>query len=157
MWTKHALEGMPATVFMSAGSGAGKELALQSFWNSLAVHGMILVSNGIRGTENIDKNIPQGNSVLGITSMASLKDVERPTKSERYLAALQGQNFASVANALKGRLKKAPVETKTSAETKDISTVLKEKNIVLPTAPNPVGNYTPLPDREIWFSLIRWH
>ncbi|AQX05812.1 repressor [Elizabethkingia meningoseptica] len=143
LWTKHALEGMPATVFMSAGSGAGKELALQSFWNSLAVHGMILVSNGIRGTENIDKNIPQGNSVLGITSMASLKDVERPTKSERYLAALQGQNFASVANALKGRLKKAPVETKTSAETKDISTVLKEKNIVLPTAPNPVGNYTP--------------
>ncbi|HIC8644436.1 Atu1372/SO_1960 family protein [Elizabethkingia meningoseptica] len=143
LWTKHALEGMPATVFMSVGSGAGKELALQSFWNSLAVHGMILVSNGIRGTENIDKNIPQGNSVLGITSMASLKDVERPTKSERYLAALQGQNFASVANALKGRLKKAPVETKTSAETKDISTVLKEKNIVLPTAPNPVGNYTP--------------
>lgn len=143
LWTKHALEGMPATVFMSAGSGAGKELALQSFWNSLTVHGMILVSNGIRGTENIDKNIPQGNSVLGITSMASLKDMERPTKSERYLAALQGQNFASVANALKGRLKKAPVETKTSAETKDISTVLKEKNIVLPTAPNPVGNYTP--------------
>ncbi|AQX13349.1 MULTISPECIES: Atu1372/SO_1960 family protein [Elizabethkingia] len=143
LWTKHALEGMPATVFMSAGSGAGKELALQSFWNSLAVHGMILVSNGIRGTENIDKNIPQGNSVLGITSMASLKDVERPTKSERYLAALQGQNFASVANALKGRLKKAPVETKTPSETKDISTVLKEKNIVLPTAPNPVGNYTP--------------
>ncbi|WP_336664496.1 Atu1372/SO_1960 family protein [Elizabethkingia meningoseptica] len=143
LWTKHALEGMPATVFMSAGSGAGKELALQSFWNSLTVHGMILVSNGIRGTENIDKNIPQGNSVLGITSMASLKDVERPTKSERYLAALQGQNFASVANALKGRLKKAPVETKTPSETKDISTVLKEKNIVLPTAPNPVGNYTP--------------
>lgn len=143
LWTKHALEGMPATVFMSAGSGAGKELALQSFWNSLTVHGMILVSNGIRGTENIDKNIPQGNSVLGITSMASLKDVERPTKSERYLSALQGQNFASVANALKGRLKKAPVETKTPSETKDISTVLKEKNIVLPTAPNPVGNYTP--------------
>ena len=143
LWTKHGLEGMPATVFMSAGSGAGKELALQSFWNSLAVHGMILVSNGIRGNENIDKNIPQGNSVLGITSMASLKDVERPTKSERYLAVLQGQNFASVANALKGRLKKAPVETKTPSETKDISTVLKEKNIVLPTAPNPVGNYTP--------------
>ncbi|KKX51050.1 NAD(P)H-dependent oxidoreductase [Sphingobacterium sp. IITKGP-BTPF85] len=54
LWTKHGLEGMPATVFMSAGSGAGKELAIQSIWNSLAVHGMILVSNGIRGNEKID-------------------------------------------------------------------------------------------------------
>lgn len=49
LWTNHRLEGMPAMVFMSAGSGAGNELAVQAFWNTLAVHGMILVSNGIRG------------------------------------------------------------------------------------------------------------
>lgn len=70
LWSNHALEGKPATVFMSAGSGAGRELALQSFLNSLAVHGMVLVPNGISGYENIDKNIPQGNSVLGTTSLA---------------------------------------------------------------------------------------
>jgi NAD(P)H dehydrogenase (quinone) len=52
---------------------------------------MILVSNGIRGTEELNKAIPQGNSVLGITTMASLKDVERPTKGERALAELQGK------------------------------------------------------------------
>ncbi|WP_086949924.1 Atu1372/SO_1960 family protein [Sphingobacterium sp. JB170] len=139
LWTNHALEGMPATVFMSAGSGAGKELALQSFWNSLAVHGMVLVSNGIRGYENIDKNIPQGNSVLGTTSLASLKNTARPSESERYLAALQGKNFAKVASALKGTFSK----TVTAKETKQLSIndVLNEKNIVLPTLPKSVGNY----------------
>lgn len=129
---------MPATVFMSAGSGAGKELALQSFWNSLAVHGMVLVSNGIRGTEKIDKKIPQGNSVLGTTSMASLKDVPRPTKDERYLAELQGKNFAKVALALKGTFSKKEIAEKPQMPIND---VLKEKNIVLPQVPKPAGNY----------------
>ncbi|UWY28472.1 Atu1372/SO_1960 family protein [Flavobacterium sp. TR2] len=140
LWTNHALEGMPATVFMSAGSGAGKELALQSFWNSLAVHGMVLISNGIRGTEKIDKKIPQGNSVLGTTSMASLKDVPRPTKDERYLAELQGKNFAKVALALKGTFSKKEIAEKPQTPIND---VLKEKNIILPQVPKPAGNYQP--------------
>ncbi|MBL0739037.1 NAD(P)H-dependent oxidoreductase [Flavobacterium sp. GN10] len=140
LWTNHALEGMPATVFMSAGSGAGKELALQSFWNSLAVHGMVLVSNGIRGNEKIDKKIPQGNSVLGTTSLASLKDVPRPTKDERYLAELQGKNFAKVALALKGTFLKKEIAEKQQTSIND---VLKEKNIVLPQVPKPAGNYQP--------------
>lgn len=140
LWTIHALEGMPATVFMSGGSGAGKELALQSFWNSLAVHGMVLVSNGIRGNENIDKKIPQGNSVLGTTSMTSLKDVPRPTKDERYLAELQGKNFAKVALALKGTFSKKEIVQKQQPSINDL---LKEKNIVLPQVPKPAGNYQP--------------
>lgn len=140
LWTNHALEGKPATVFMSAGSGAGKELALQSFWNSLAVHGMVLVSNGIRGYENIDKTIPQGNSVLGTTSLASLKNVERPSKSERYLAELQGKNFAKTTLALKGTFDNTEKMQQTE-KTVDINEALKQKNIVLPNLPKPVGNY----------------
>ncbi|WP_286970700.1 Atu1372/SO_1960 family protein [Flavobacterium sp. UBA4854] len=140
LWTNHALEGMPAMVFMSAGSGAGKELALQSFWNSLAVHGMVLASNGIRGNEKIDKKIPQGNSVLGTTSLASLKDVERPTKDERYLAELQGKNFAKVASALKGTFAKKEITVKQESS---INAILNSKNIVLPQVPKPAGNYQP--------------
>jgi len=141
LWTNHSLEGRPATVFMSAGSGAGKELALQSFWNSLAVHGMVLVSNGIRGAEGINKSIPQGNTVLGTTTMTSLKDVERPTKDERNLAQLQGKNFAKVALALKGTF---PGKEITIVEKPiDFNQILKEKNIVLPTVPTPAGNYKP--------------
>lgn len=141
LWTNHALEGMPAMVFMSAGSGAGRELALQSFWNSLSVHGMVLVSNGIRGYEEIDKTIPQGNSVLGTTSLASLKNVARPSQSERRLAQLQGENFAKVARALKGTFFRKIA--KDSTQTRDVNAVLKEKQITLPLVPMPAGNYQP--------------
>jgi len=141
LWTNHALEGVPATVFMSAGSGAGKELALQAFWNSLAVHGMVLVSNGIRGTEELNKAIPQGNTVLGVTSMASLKDVERPTKGERNIAELQGRHFAKVALALKDT---HPKKTLAAVENhQNFSEILKKKNITLPQVPKPAGNYQP--------------
>lgn len=92
LWSAHALEGMPATVFMSAGSGAGRELAIQSFWSSLASHGMILVPTGIKGH------------------------------------AWQGQHFAKVAKALKG--------------TWGMDT-LPVKQLALPPAPKPVGNYQP--------------
>ncbi len=143
LWTNHGLEGVPATVFMSAGSGAGKELALQAFWNSLAVHGMVLVSNGIRGTEELNKSIPQGNTVLGITSMASLKDVERPTKDERQLAELQGKNFAKVALAMKGTFSKKMTTASPAVQAEGINTVLKQKNITLPKVPQPAGNYKP--------------
>ncbi|WP_010250410.1 NAD(P)H:quinone oxidoreductase [Myroides injenensis] len=142
LWTEHSLEGMPSAVFMSAGSGAGKELALQSFWNSLAVHGMILVPNGIRSTDLIDNSIPQGNSVLGASSLASNKSVLRPSDSELLIAYSQGQNFAKIATALKGTFIKKDI-TITKNKEIDIETVLKNKNIVLPVAPNPVGNYTP--------------
>lgn len=140
LWSSHVLEGKPATVFMSAGSGAGRELALQSFWNSLAVHGMVLVPNGISGYENIDKNIPRGNSVLGTTSLASLNSVERPSRSERYLAEVQGKNFAKVAFALRSDEKTKSVNKVGVAE-KDVNQVLRDKNIVLPSLPKPVGNY----------------
>ncbi len=140
LWTSHSLEGMPATVFMSAGSGAGKELALQSFWNSLAVHGMVLMPSGIRGNEKIDKEIPQGNSVLGTTSLASLKSTERPSKSERFLAELQGESFSKIVLGLKGTFEKKNLKIK---EMKDINKVLEEKHIILPKAPAPVGNYSP--------------
>ena len=141
LWTNHALEGMPATVFMSAGSGAGNELAVQAFWNTLSVHGMVLVSNGIRGVEKIDKNIPQGNTVLGVTSLASVKNVERPSSSEKEIAFEQGKNFAKVVFALKGTFHKNS-EIKIS-QNKNIDKVLEEKKIVLPNVPKPAGNYQP--------------
>lgn len=141
LWTKHGLEGMPATVFMSAGSGAGKELAIQSIWNSLAVHGMVLVSNGIRGNEKIDIKIPQGNTILGTTSLSSVKNVERPSESERYLIRLQGENFAKIALALKGTFLKSTVPLLENKGT--IASTLEQKKIKLPEVPQPAGNYKP--------------
>jgi NAD(P)H dehydrogenase (quinone) len=142
LWLHHALEGMPAMVFMSSGSGAGRELAMQSFFNTLAVHGMVLVTNGIRGNEHIDKSIPQGNTVLGTTSLASLKNVSRPSEGERFLAGEQAKHFSKVALALKGTFTKKS-EKLSIVETKDVNLVLKEKHITLPKVPAPAGNYQP--------------
>lgn len=141
LWTHHSLEGMPASVFMSAGSGAGNELAVQSFWNSLAVHGMVLVSNGIRGNDRVDSTIPHGNTVLGVTSLASVKNVQRPSESEKALARIQGENFAKVASALKGTFQKKV--TKEAIKTETVDAVLRKKNIMLPSVPKPAGNYQP--------------
>ncbi|MDR2269974.1 MAG: NAD(P)H-dependent oxidoreductase [Sphingobacterium sp.] len=146
LWSQHALEGIPATVFMSAGSGAGKELALQAFWNSLAVHGMILVPTGIMGNEKIDKSIPQGNTVLGTSSLAALTNTERPSSSERYLAGMQGANLAKIASALVGTRDYRMLEQKKKAAGRGESSIhnrLKEKNITLPKVPQPAGNYQP--------------
>lgn len=142
IWSQHGLEGMPATVFMSAGSGAGRELAIQSFWNILAVHGMVIVPNGIRGYENIDKTIPQGNTVLGTTSLASLKNVARPTDSERYLAREQGKSFAHIAQALTNISKKQPIIS-VQENKRDVYQIMKDKNITLPSIPPTAGNYQP--------------
>ncbi|CEH82825.1 NAD(P)H:quinone oxidoreductase [Xanthomonas citri] len=142
LWTRHALEGVPATVFMSAGSGAGNELAIQSFRNSLAAHGMVLVPNGIRGAEAVDNTIPQGNTILGATSLAGLKGSPRPSPSERQVARLQGSHFAKVALALRGVRPQPTARTEASRRV-DINTALSEKGIVLPPPPAPVGNYTP--------------
>ncbi|QQT24633.1 NAD(P)H-dependent oxidoreductase [Sphingobacterium spiritivorum] len=141
IWQRHSLEGIPATVFMSAGSGAGRELAIQGFWNSLAVHGMIIVPSGIRGYEHIDKSTPQGNTVLGTTSLASLKNVARPSESERYLAQLQGETIAKVASAMKGAFVKK--EKAPAAATAVNNNMLKDQGITLPEVPAPAGNYKP--------------
>lgn len=140
LWTQRALEEMPATIFMSGGSGAANELAIQSFWNVLAVHGMVLIPNGIQGFDTIDKTKTQGNSVLGITSPTAIDKGNRPTKEERFLAQNQGEKLARIAQKIKGIRPVQPV-VKTSETPIDFDQLLKDKNIVLPQLPKPVGNY----------------
>lgn len=142
LWSARALEEKPATVFMAGGSGAANELALQSFWNTLAVHGMVLVPNGIQGFDTIDQTKTTGNSVLGITSPMSINKGERPTVDERKLAQNQGEKLARVASGLKGNKKtESTIKSKVSVERIDLNQVLKDKNIELPQLPKPVGNY----------------
>ncbi|OXB08854.1 NAD(P)H:quinone oxidoreductase [Flavobacterium plurextorum] len=142
LWTSRALEGKPATVFMSAGSGAGKEAAILSFWNILASHGMLIVPTGIMGTAGLDKSVPQGNTPFGATALTGSTGT-RPSSSELNLAKEQGKALARAASGLKNTENIKTVKT-TSAETKtDINKTLKDNNIVLPEAPKPVGNYVP--------------
>ena len=144
LWTAHKLEGVPATVFMSAGSGAGRELALQSFWTTLAMHGMILVPTGIMGAEKADKTTPQGNTVLGATALMGMPG-DRPSNTELNLAKLQGRALARVALALSGSSREPKVEknSERASADSDIEKNLKKLGLTLPEAPKPVGNYKP--------------
>lgn len=147
LWTGRKLEGKPATVFMSAGSGAGREAAVLSFWNTLAVYGMMIVPTGIMGTSEIDKSIPQGNTVFGAVSLAGAAAGDRPSKGELYIASLQGYALAKAAKGYRLTRTEAPYQApvlKTeNPATGSIETRLKALNIVLPDAPAPVGNYKP--------------
>ncbi|WP_316749748.1 NAD(P)H:quinone oxidoreductase [Pedobacter gandavensis] len=147
IWTAHKLEGIPATVFMSAGSGAGREAAILSFWSTLAVHGMLIVPTGIMGTSEIDKTIPQGNTVFGATSLAGATAVNRPSEGELHIAALQGYALAKAAKGYqltKDSAPMTPVKAVSAApKMSKIEARLKALNLTLPDAPAPVGNYKP--------------
>ncbi|MCX2451458.1 NAD(P)H:quinone oxidoreductase [Pedobacter sp. PLR] len=147
IWTAHKLEGIPATVFMSAGSGAGREAAILSFWSTLAVHGMLIVPTGIMGNQEIDKTIPQGNTVFGATSLAGATAVSRPSEGELHIAALQGYALAKAAKGYQLTKDSAPMAPgkAVSAAPKMSKTEarLKALNLTLPDAPAPVGNYKP--------------
>lgn len=157
LWTSRALEGKPATVFMSAGSGAGKEAAILSFWNILASHGMIIVPTGIMGTATLDKTVPQGNTPFGATSLAGSTGT-RPSASELNLAKEQGKALARAASGLKNT-ESAKILKTTSVESKvgfDINKTLKDNNITLPEAPKPVGNYVPftISDHKVYINQV---
>ncbi len=144
IWTSRKLEGIPATVFMGAGSGAGREAAILSFWSTLAVHGMILVPTGIMGMDTMDKNIPQGNTVFGTTSLASMPGGDRPTSSELQFARLQGEALARVAVALAIESpKKEDGPKAASVDVKRVERNLEELKITLPPTPAPAGSYVP--------------
>ncbi|WP_316821101.1 NAD(P)H:quinone oxidoreductase [Pedobacter gandavensis] len=157
IWTAHKLEGKPATVFMSAGSGAGREAAILSFWSTLAVHGMTIIPTGIMGTSDIDKTIPQGNTVFGASSLAGANTVARPSEGELHIATLQGYALAKAAKGYQSTKDITTTLPTTALEnsaaqisgspnilkTSKIETRLKSLNISLPDAPAPVGNYKP--------------
>ncbi len=144
IWTARKLEGVPATVFMGAGSGAGREAAVMSFWSTLAVHGMILVPTGIMGMDTMDKNTAQGNTVFGTTSLASMPASERPTSSELNFARLQGKALARVAVALtKESPKMQAAVSSVNTPQVTVESRLKDLKITLPATPAPAGSYVP--------------
>lgn len=157
LWTSRTLEEKPATVFMSAGSGAGKEAAILSFWNILASHGMVIVPTGIKGTDKSDKSLPQGNTPFGATSLAGSVGT-RPSSTELNLAKEQGMALARIATGLKNTANATTARTTAAANKTaiDINKTLKDNNITLPEAPKPVGNYVPytISDHKVYINQV---
>jgi len=101
-WMQGALIGKPATVFVSAGSGGGRESAILSLWSILAVHGMTIVPLGLRAPELSDQAGPHGASPFGAGTIAAGPG-ERPSEAELAAARVQGAALAETAVALAKR------------------------------------------------------
>jgi NAD(P)H dehydrogenase (quinone) len=142
LWSEQKLAGKPSTVFMSAGSGAGKETAILSIWHALASHGMLIIPTGMAGMAQVDKSVPQGNSPYGTSSLAGAGG-ERPSASELYLARLQGARLAEIVKALQGISPKINGTSEKPSKNQEIEARLEKMNITLPQVPEPVGNYRP--------------
>lgn len=99
LWRRGALIRRPATVFVGAGSGAGREAAILSVWAICAVHGMTLVPVGMRAPELTDLSEANGGSPFGAGSLSGGPGV-RPSRAELATARVQGRALAEVAAAL---------------------------------------------------------
>lgn len=155
IWTDRSLEGKPATVFMSAGSGSGREAAIQSFWNILSMHGMVIIPTGLMASDKTDKTVPQGNTPFGASSLSGANGT-RPSASELALAKEQGLALAKTASALKvfTSVKKQPATSGNTAP--DVNKTLRENKISIPEAPKPVGNYVPyvISDHKVYINQV---
>lgn len=90
LWKDQKLAGIPATVFMSSGSGLGKESAILNIWNVLASHGMIIVPTG---------PLPNAHTPFGVTALNGAVSAEEEKAAEH-----QGALLASVAIRLKRKI-----------------------------------------------------
>lgn len=148
LWKEQSLATKPATVFMSACSGSGRETAITSFWSILASHGMLLVPTGNYGAATMNKAIAQGNTPYGATTLTCMPGSARPSIDEERLGEWQGSQLAKVAIAMH-KYNKTQLASATSFNSvKNVAKQTTElkldaKNIKLPNPPAPVGNYSP--------------
>lgn len=149
LWSQRALEGLPATVFMSAGSGAGREAAVQSLWSALASHGMMIVTTGIMGNAEIDKRIPQGVNPFGTVALTGIPGASRPSPGELHVAQLQGQALARTARATQLFRTRSPVAQQTihsssnpAAKVSAVDQRIANLGLDL-RLPAPAGSYVP--------------
>ena len=102
MWFDGALIGKPATVFVGAGSGGGRESAILALWSLLGAHGMTLVPLGLRAPAVMDQSAVHGGSPLGAGTVTRGVG-ERPSPAELEMARVQGAALAETAMALARR------------------------------------------------------
>lgn len=93
LWKKKSLAQKPITVFLSAGSGAGRDLAIMNIWSTLASHGALIVPLG-----------PDG----GSTPFGTVSSADSDPKKIAELARKQGHLLAEVASKLKEKIALPP-------------------------------------------------
>ncbi|VEU19327.1 DEKNAAC100846 [Brettanomyces naardenensis] len=98
LWASGALYQKPVGVFVSTGSGSGKEFTVFNCLSTFAHHGMIYIPLGYSKVFAELTNIsePHGGSPWGAGCLAGPDGSRQPSELELKLARVQGEEFAHV-------------------------------------------------------------
>lgn len=102
LWAQGALYHKPAGVFVSTGTGSGREMTVVNTLSTLAHHGMIFVPLGyakvFQDITNLDE--VHGATAWGAGTLAGPDGSRKPTELELRIAKAQGSEFAAAAKKL---------------------------------------------------------
>lgn len=138
LWASGALYHKPAGVFVSTGSpNGGQEMTVRSFLAYLAHHGMIYIPLGYgpAGAHLSSFEEPHGGSPWGAGTLAGTDGSKQPSKTEKDVAQIQGEEFAKSASKFVGQDKsKQPNKEIKTENLKDTATAGEEKRAGLSKA-----------------------
>lgn len=103
LWTRNALLGKPAGIFVSTGTqGGGQETTAMTAVTQLAHHGMLFVPPGYSfGGSFFSNDATRGGSPWGAGTFAGADGSRQPSDAELGYAEHQGKYFADIAKKLK--------------------------------------------------------
>ncbi|GMM29743.1 hypothetical protein DAMA08_024880 [Martiniozyma asiatica (nom. inval.)] len=103
-WASGGLYGKPAGVFVSTGTGVGRETTVFSLISTFAHHGMIYIPLGYAKAfgELTNLNEVQGGSPWGAGTIAGGDGSRQPSELELKTATIQGESFAQLAGKIVG-------------------------------------------------------
>lgn len=95
LWASGALHGKPAGVFVSTGTGGGKEMTVVSMLSTFAHHGMVFVPLGYAKAFGELSTLEEvhGSSPWGAGCIAGGDGSRQPSELELKVAKIQGETF----------------------------------------------------------------
>lgn len=144
LWASGGLYGKPTTMFVSTGTGGGRETTVLSIMSTFAHHGMIYIplgyANAFGELTNLDE--VHGASAWGAGCIAGGDGSRQPSELELKIAKIQGENFATSAARFvaKGSESSSAVpsdEKKAAQETTKTAAAAAAKKESKPAAPKP--------------------
>ncbi|QPG77031.1 hypothetical protein FOA43_004428 [Brettanomyces nanus] len=102
LWANGALYHKPVGIFVSTGTGSGREMTVVNTLSILAHHGMIFVPLGYAKCFADVANVtePHGASAWGAGCLAGGDGSRKPSALELRVAKVQGEEFAKAASKL---------------------------------------------------------
>lgn len=136
LWQEGKLHHKPAGVFISTGTGGGRETTVVSILSTLTHHGMIYIPLGTATTfaELTDLSEVHGSSPWGAGTVAGADGSRTPNAGELKIAQVQGQDFAVAVAKLTGKTASEPAAASAAATAAEGTAAAPAKKAAKPAA-----------------------